>query len=558
MGNSLGQDTIHIYNLIRIIPISIELLLYYGGLVMNRYAAKRTIVIIIAFIIVQLTGIHQVLSTGDSMWYYPPTPQGTVGIDKPTIMWTFVGLSSKDIREVNMLLDSQRVDAVFSDDYNSVYYTPPQGLAEGQHNVSIVVALKNGIRISSSPFSFTIVKDAYQRIPEYPQYHEAKDRINYYRMMLGLDPVEINESLNAAAATHAQYLIENMSDGHYQNNKKSKYYIGHLPWNRTTYYGYASPMMAENIHFVDSHLFAVDDWMDSLYHRFPIINPIYLDMGYGYANKGDRHVNVLNIGAPRYGNTEQRIVVYPFDSQRGVPLTWSGLEEPNPFRLYPDAEGPGGYPITLMVSGDHVDRVDLKSADLTDDQGQPVDYYSFNSQNDSSMVDKMAVAVIPKDKLKPNTVYNVIIKGIIHYNDGSSNEFSHEWSFTTGKGGLESYDRDAKLKVYIEGRKVEYDPEPFIKDDRVLVPVRYICEELGAVVRWDPNNYSVEIIKESNIVVFSIGSNEALVNNRKVKVDVPPELWKDRTFVPIRFVSEILGYRVEWDGIMRVVLVYNK
>jgi uncharacterized protein YkwD len=525
---------------------------------MNRNAVNKTIGLVIAIVILQLAFIPEALGTADSMWYYPPTPQSIVGIDKPTIMWTFAGLYSEDIREINMLLDGHRVDAVFSDDYNSVCYTPEQSLAEGRHNVSIVVVLKNGVRISSSRFSFTIAKDAYQQVPEHQRYHEVRDRINYYRQMLGLKPVEIDDSLNTAAAVHALYLADNPSDGHYQNNKGNKNYIGHLPWDRTTYFGYPSPMMAENIHFVASHLYAVDQWMDSVYHRFPVINPIFTQMGYGYANKGDRHFNVLNMGAPKYGNTEQRIVVYPFDGQRGIPLTWSGMEEPDPFRLYPEADSPGGYPITLMVSGDEVDRVDLKSASFTDGQEQSIDFYSFHFQNDPSMADKMAVAIIPKEELKPNTVYNVNMDCLIHYNDGSTNELSHRWSFTTGAGSLESYEHDTPIKVYVDGKVVEYDPGPFIKDDRVLVPVRGICEELGAVVRWDADNYSVEIVKGSNIVVFSIGSNEALVNNRKVQVDVPAEIWHNRTFVPIRFVSEVLGYRVEWDGIMRAVLVYNK
>jgi len=51
----------------------------------------------------------------------------------------------------------------------------------------------------------------------------------------------------------------------------------------------------------------------------------------------------------------------------------------------------------------------------------------------------------------------------------------------------------------------------------------------------------------SKVVELWIGKLEAKVNGKTVKLDVPPMIKKGRTFVPIRFVSEALGAKVDWN-----------
>lgn len=521
-------------------------------------AGKRVFVIALILVVLQAVNIVQVSGSQEGIWYYPPTPQGEVGIKRPTILWTFGGIDSADIREIIITVDGEEVGASFSDELNSVVYIPEEPLIEGEHKVSIILTLKEGIKISSPPFSFYIVKGAYDEVPDTPVYQEVRDRINFYRELAGLPAVEIDKSLNAAAYNHCLYLSNNPGAGHYENNKGDPYFSGELPWDRTRYFGYLSPMVAENIHFKASHIKAVDDWMDSLYHRLPLMNPIFTQIGYGYFSKGDRHYNVLEMGAPRYNNLEQAVVVYPAEGQVGVPLTWTGLEEPDPFRLYPGVEGPGGYPVTLVVSGANIEKVELVEAAITGERGEVLEFYSFDSNNDPFLADKNALALIPASKLEPHTRYRVAIKGMVEYNNGKESQFTKEWTFTTGGGSLETYDEDALLRIYLDGLLKEYSPAPFIENGRVLIPVRSFCEELGAMVKWHPKTYTVEIIKGDTVISFDIGSNLVSVNGRLVELDVPARIFKDRTFVPVRFVSEVLGYRVNWDGITRFVLIYSR
>jgi uncharacterized protein YkwD len=523
----------------------------------HNYPGKKIIYLVIIVTVLNIALAASVQATGQAIWYYPPTPQGNVGIKRPSVLWTFSGLSSDQIKEIYMTLDDQRVDAVFRDDINSVFYSPRENLKVGRHSVSIVVTLKSGVRISSPPFSFSILNTAMEEVPQTPVYEEVRDRINHYRDIAGLPRMSIDKSLNAAANNHALYVSSNTNAGHLQSDKKHEYFTGEMPWDRTRYFGYMSPMVAENIHFKQANIGAVDDWMDSVYHRIPLISPIYTHMGYGYVAKGTRYVNVLEVGAIRYNGLSRQTVVYPVDGQKGVPVTWSGLEEPDPFRLYPSAKGPGGYPITLLVTGDRVERVELVSASITDGQSS-TDFYRFDATNDSALVESNVIALIPKNALKPRTTYrvNAVIK--VSYSDDTREEIKKEWSFTTGEGSFETYRSGTDILVYLNGVRRAYNPAPFIKNDRALVPVRSICEELGAVVKWNPETYKVEIVKEDSIITFNIGSRKAMVNNRSVDIDVPAEIHQDKTFVPLRFVSEVLGYSVDWDGVMRMVIIHGR
>jgi hypothetical protein len=115
------------------------------------------------------------------------------------------------------------------------------------------------------------------------------------------------------------------------------------------------------------------------------------------------------------------------------------------------------------------------------------------------------------------------------------------------------------VKLVIDGRNITSSPAPIIRNGRTLVPARLISEEFGAVVLWDGNERSVTIIKDDSTVVLRINSN--LVLHRKGDrlssyiVDVAPQIIGERTFVPLRLVSNILGVSVIWDNLSRAAII---
>lgn len=103
------------------------------------------------------------------------------------------------------------------------------------------------------------------------------------------------------------------------------------------------------------------------------------------------------------------------------------------------------------------------------------------------------------------------------------------------------------IGVEINGEKQHYDCSPIMKNDRVLVPMRGIFEALGAKVDWEEETETVFAEKADVKVEIAIGNKIAKINGKDIELDQSAVLLESRTLVPIRFVSEALGAKVEWN-----------
>lgn len=84
-------------------------------------------------------------------------------------------------------------------------------------------------------------------------------------------------------------------------------------------------------------------------------------------------------------------------------------------------------------------------------------------------------------------------------------------------------------------------------ENRTLVPLRAIFEQLGASVDWDSKTSTVTAQKGDIQIALKVGSNETTINGVVKTIDVPAKVLDGNTFIPLRFVSEALGALVEWD-----------
>jgi len=124
-----------------------------------------------------------------------------------------------------------------------------------------------------------------------------------------------------------------------------------------------------------------------------------------------------------------------------------------------------------------------------------------------------------------------------------------------GKNGLVLTINSKKVKA--GGGNKDFDAAPFTVNGRTLVPVR-LLEELGAKIEWNNAKQTVTITKGSDVVVLTINSTIALKNGSSITLDAKAVLKDKRTFVPVRFVSETLGYTVDWYGnSLNNVVIYN-
>ena len=105
------------------------------------------------------------------------------------------------------------------------------------------------------------------------------------------------------------------------------------------------------------------------------------------------------------------------------------------------------------------------------------------------------------------------------------------------------------LQIAVDNRVVRFgNAQPFIDSyNRTQVPVRAVSEMLGCNVNWISESQTVMITRENgDSVIIAVGSDTMLINGQKVKMDTKAMIKDDRTYIPVRFVAESLGLTVEW------------
>ena len=161
---------------------------------------------------------------------------------------------------------------------------------------------------------------------------------------------------------------------------------------------------------------AVKMFIDSVYHRIPVLSPWYRDMGYGSSSGCD----TIDFG-PGTSTPKTVTAFYPYDGQAGVPLSFNGAQE-GPTPPVPSSGWPSGYPITLYGQGitvsSHAIMVDGTTTAL-----------AHQWLDGDSTLGSTAKVMYTDAPLSANTTYRVIIDGAT-----STAAVHFEWTFTTGVG----------------------------------------------------------------------------------------------------------------------------
>ena len=110
----------------------------------------------------------------------------------------------------------------------------------------------------------------------------------------------------------------------------------------------------------------------------------------------------------------------------------------------------------------------------------------------------------------------------------------------------------SEKSAQVFGQTKTNDVAPKIVNNRTMLPARFVAESLGAYVSWDGEKELVTVVgknlktNEDITILIYIGSDIAYVNSKEVKLDSAAFVENDRTYTPIRFISEELGASVEW------------
>jgi hypothetical protein len=241
--------------------------------------------------------------------------------------------------------------------------------------------------------------------------------VNSYRRSMGLIGVALDPELTRHCSLHAEYLVRNMNHpsakglGAHQENPKLP---GYSPEGHRA--GMAS-VIYHGPYFLES----VDNWMNSFFHRIPLLVPDLRRIGFGCARtKEGLWWAVLDA---RSGKGDNQPSFYPADGQKNVPLAYVRGEQPDPIPESPDKRA--GFPITLnFPSGNAVKNV----AARLEAGGRVVPVYvSTPEKSVNPILQRNTVGLIAKIPLQPRTTYTVAVTAQV-----AGKEWIKTWSFTTG------------------------------------------------------------------------------------------------------------------------------
>lgn len=190
-----------------------------------------------------------------------------------------------------------------------------------------------------------------------------------------------------------------------------------------------------------------------------------------------------------------------------------------------------------------------------------------NAKLDSMTTDGEKIYVLGQDYKMINYVGNFSPSFLLETKDGLN------WSKTviTDKY-LESLYWDGKQLLAVGPKsilrgyttEVRYNDDlmnltinPILIEGRTMVPLRDIFEIFNAKVDWNSGEDSITASKDNNIIKLYVDKKEGLLNGKSITLDVSPVNIRGKVMVPLRFVSESLGVKVDWNDQTNTILLSN-
>jgi uncharacterized protein YjdB len=119
--------------------------------------------------------------------------------------------------------------------------------------------------------------------------------------------------------------------------------------------------------------------------------------------------------------------------------------------------------------------------------------------------------------------------------------------------GMNNYFINAKMPG------VQMDAAAYVdaQSGRVMVPVRYLTNALGAATQWDSVSQAVYVTKGSTTISMVIGSDTMSIDNKPCTMDAAPVIKDGRTYLPVRWIAQALNYQVQWDSQNQILVLWS-
>jgi hypothetical protein len=246
---------------------------------------------------------------------------------------------------------------------------------------------------------------------------------NTVRAQMGSPCAALVPSLDKSAQSHCDYYAANASSSSCTGNAHVEVsgcsgFVAANFGNRETMAGYAGQPSYEVMAFTGNPDQAAQTWIDSVWHRIPMLDPWVRDLGYGGTTTPAKCDTIdFGIGA----STPSTITAfYPYSGQTGVPTSFNGTYE-GPTPPAPSGGWPSGYPVILYLRGGAVQSHQITVDGMT----TALAHVWIDGTNSTNSRDDYILYT--NTPLTANTTYHVQIAAT-----QGSKQLSFDWKFTTG------------------------------------------------------------------------------------------------------------------------------
>jgi hypothetical protein len=271
------------------------------------------------------------------------------------------------------------------------------------------------------------------------QQQTALQIVNSTRAAMGSPCATMVPTLNTSATKHCQYYAANTSNAMCISNPHVEVsgctdYVAAQFNDRETAAGYKcmpsftqNCMSSEVMAFNDNPTYALAQWIGSIYHRTPTLDPRVRDFGYGSATGCD----TIDFGEGAGDTTAADVIVsYPYDGMTGVGRSFNGAQE-SPTPPMPPSGWPSAMPVTIYMQATNIT---LTTDQFSIDGGMQLAHQVMTPQSAMGYLAN-ALVLYGNAPLAAQTKYRVHVAGT-RTNQGftgnsTSAQFDVSFAFTT-------------------------------------------------------------------------------------------------------------------------------
>ncbi len=116
------------------------------------------------------------------------------------------------------------------------------------------------------------------------------------------------------------------------------------------------------------------------------------------------------------------------------------------------------------------------------------------------------------------------------------------------------------VKIIIDNEQKIFTDIPISVDGNTLLPLRQSLTYLGVQnddehIIWNQSDKSVTIKHNGIEIYLKVYDDKAKVNGKEITLPAASTIYKEHTYIPVRFVAEALNKKVTWDGSTKTVYI---